>query len=215
MEKEIIKYYQKYKVQLLPVIFFSLTFFLIFRVILSQFSSVAEIKTSIESKQREISKLQSSLDTLNSQDETVLDQDVKTVSLALPNVKDITVMFLALTSASSKSNVELKGFSLKVGGVYGKSSTTFAPSVSGVPALSVSVHVATSNPANLVLFTKELQQKLPLSEVKTIDAQSTQGNLEVNFYYKPYDLAVFAKQDKIVPLTASERKILSQLKSWE
>lgn len=215
MDKEIKTYYIKYKAQILPIIFLFLIVFLIFRVIIPQFSTISEIKTNIESKSKEVEILQSSLNTLNTQDDNVILQNSKIVNTALPSVKDLSAVFLALTSASSLSNVDVKGFSLKVGGVYGKSASTYTPSVLGVPFLTVSVQTFSNDPKNMIFFVRELQKKMPLSEVKTVNAQSGSGGLEINFYYKPYDISSFAKEDKIVPLSTSEEKILELLKSWE
>ncbi|KKQ96894.1 MAG: hypothetical protein A3C27_00525 [Candidatus Levybacteria bacterium RIFCSPHIGHO2_02_FULL_39_36] len=207
------KYYIKYKKQILPLIFLSLSFFLIFRVILPQISAISESNQLISSKTSQIDTLQKTLSVVSSQNDSLTEEQLGTATKALPGIKDIVIIFEALTSAAGASRTELREFSLKVGGVYGRAAkvTGF---VKGVPSISVTTRIS-GDPLGLIRFSKEAQERLPLAEVKTVDTNKDTGTFEIDFFYKPYDITAIAKSDKVSPLTQADLNLLSQLKEWD
>ena len=132
----------------------------------------------------------------------------------MPTSKDITKIFGALTSAARASNTELKEFSLKVGGVFGKSDALNPPAAVGVPQISVVARVSSPDASGLISFAQKLNQRLPLSEVKKIEAIGNLGVFDIGFYYKPLDQNLISKKDKVVPLSEADRNLLNQLAEW-
>lgn len=207
-------FYVKYKTYILPSVLFLLTIFIIFEVIFPQISTVFSLRTDIANKTKEASTLQISLDNLASQDTNQLAADFKTANNALPTAKDVGGMFSALNIAAGRSNVTIRGFSLKVGKLFGEQVPLQTGEV-GIPFLTVSTKVLATNGRDYVSFLSEIQKTLPISEVKNITSDTSGANLDINFYYKPLDIAVFAKQEQVSPLTKSEQNLLNQLKEWE
>lgn len=214
MEKMFAPYYSKYKQYILPLILFCVSFFIIFKVFLPELSSISEEKRVIEAKKMEIETLQKTYETLSGQDDTEIDDDLKIATSALPASKDPSAIFQAMVSAAAKSNVELKQFSFKVGSIYGKQAQSFSSDKTGIPFLTVLIRISSTDAQNFIRFASEIQKSVPIAEVKNINMQGSSGTLEVNFYYKPYDLTVLTKQNKIIPLTPAEEKILEQLREW-
>lgn len=215
MKQEFFQIYTKYKNQILPITFIILSLFVAFRVILPQFSSISQTNTEIENKKQELEILNNSIKVLETASDDEVSQDLTLSTDALPTSKDVTKIFGAMTAAARASNTELNEFSLKVGGVFGKavSQVDVAPTI-GVPQVSVVARVSSSNASNLIQFAQELDKTLPLSEVKRIDTVSNLGTFEISFYYKPIDLNLVSKKDKVVPLTQADRNLLNQLTEW-
>lgn len=215
MKQEFFQIYIKYKNQILPITFILLSLFIAFRVILPQFSSISETYTAIESKKQELLTLNSSIKVLENTSDDQISQDLTIATDALPTSKDVTKIFGAMTSAARASNTELNEFSLKVGGVFGKAvGQGDVASTIGVPQVSVVARVSSSDAPGLIQFAQELDKTLPLSEIKRIDTVSNLGTFEISFYYKPIDLNLVSKKDKVTPLTQADRNLLNQLAEW-
>ncbi len=209
------KYYAKYKKQIIPILLISLSFFVIFRVILPQVSAISESNQAISEKIREVETLKDTLSALSSLNEADSVSNLQTSLKALPTSKDISIIFSALSSAATSSQSELKDFSLKVGGVYGRAAKVSSGGVKGVPAVDVIARVSSPNPENLILFSKELRERLPLAEVKRIDSNNDLGTFEIGFYYKVNDLSLISRQDKVLPLSQADLNLITQLKGWD
>ncbi len=206
-------YYIKYKKQIVPATLFALSFFIIFRIITPQFSTISESNQIIDEKKRENEVLKETLNTIATLDGSQVSENLSTTVKALPREKDIAAIFSALTSAAASSQTQLREFSLKIGGLYGRAAK--GSPVRGIPAVDVVARVTASNPKNFVEFARALQRTLPLSELKSVDINQSLGTYELGFYYKPLDLTLVAKQDKVVPLSQSDLNLINQLREWD
>jgi hypothetical protein len=214
MNNQLSIFYSKNKPFILSGTFLLFAFFIVFQVIFPQISFIFSLQEKISARSEEASALQISLDSLASLDEDQLTKDFTIVNSALPTVKDIGGMFSALNSAAGRSSVTVRGFSLKVGKLFGEQTTPQTSTV-GVPYLTVSAKVTASDSRDFIVFLSELQKIFPITEVKSMNAEASTANFEINFYYQPLDIKALAKQEKIVPLTKSEELLLNQLREWE
>lgn len=214
MNDQLMLFYKKYKPFIFSGVFLFFAFFIVFQVIMPQISSIFSLQEKISAKSEEASLLQMSLDNLASLDSTRLAADFKTVNSALPTAKDIGGMFSALNLAAGKSNVTIRGFSLKVGKLFG-TQTTPQTNTFGVPYLTVSAKASASDSRNFITFLSELQKSFPISEVRSMNAESSTANFEINFYYQPLDIKALVKQERVEPLTKSENNLLEELRDWE
>lgn len=215
MKKELRPYYIKYKPWILPVALFSVSFFVVFRIIVPQLSSISETQSTISQKQGELDRLTITYQTLSTQDATTADSQLATVNQALPTVKDIAGIFTTILDSASLAGVSLDGFSVKVGGIYGKAAVSKGNFGAGSPFLSMEIKINSKLASQFTAFADTLQKKLPVSEIKTFDLSRTAGSIQVNFFYKPTDLALISKQDKIGPLTPQEQKLLQTLETYK
>lgn len=214
MKKELRPYYIKYKPWILPVVLFSVSFFVVFRIIVPQLSSISDTKNTISLKQDELNRLTTTYQTLSAQDPSTADSQLATVSKALPTAKDIAGIFTTILDSASAAGVSLEGFSVRVGGIYGKAAV--ATSANGAfPFLSMEIKINSKLASQFTDFADTIQRKLPISEIKTFDLSRASGSIQVNFFYKPTDLAIISKQDKIGPLSAQEQKLLQTLETYK
>lgn len=206
--------YLKYKTYFFPILLLVASFFVLLTIILPQFSQIQKVRQEIDAKKIQVAKLEKTYETLSKTNDLDSKSSFSTVTKALPSSKDLSLIFSALTSASSVANVELSSFSLKVGDVYGTRVDT-ASAVSGFPAITVETTIKSLSSLGLVKFVEEMHKKLPLSEVKKISGVEDTTTITMSFFYKPYDLTNLSKQDQISPLTSREQQLLDQLKDWD
>ncbi len=214
MNKIFSVYYVKYNKFGIPAVFLLLSTFLLFRVILPQLSSISDIKNEISDKNAKVSALNTSLSAITGQSGADIDSVFSTTTHALPNSKDIALIFTSLSGAASNSDTSLQEFSLKVGSIYGKAADTAVQSTLGTPSVSVRASVSGS-PDGILKFTEQVQKQLPLAEITSIDSNGDLATFQISFFYKPTDLARVAKQNNVTPLTQSQLNLLNQLKTWE
>ena len=216
MKEEFNRIFKKYKKQIFPIVLIGLSVFIVFRVILPQISEITSTSQKISQKKEELVTLSNSVATLSTLNDQNLTSNLKLTTTALPTSKDITKIFSALTSAASAANAELLEFSLKVGGVYGgDSDKSPTRSVIGAPHLSVVARIGADDADAIVAFAKAVNERLPLSEVKKIEANSAIGTFELDFFYKPADLNLISKQDKVSPISQADQNLINQLNSWD
>ncbi|MEK7188231.1 MAG: hypothetical protein AAB685_00070 [Patescibacteria group bacterium] len=215
MKQAFSQIYTKYKKQILPLTLITLSLFIGFRVIPPQVSSISRTYAAISNKKQELETLNNSIKVLKATSDEDVSEDLAISTDALPTSKDVTKIFGALSSAASASNTQLNEFSLNIGRVFGKEVSPADTSAIGVPQVSVVAKVSSSTTSNLIQFGQKLDQTLPLSETKQIDAVGNLGTFEIKFYYKPLDLNIVSKKDKITPLTQADRNLLNQLAEWK
>lgn len=214
MKQELFRIYIKYKKQILPSVLILLSLFIVFRVILPQVSAISGTNSIIEIKKQELETLNNSIRVLEATSDDAVLADIALSTDALPTTKDITRIFGALSSAAKASNTELSEFSLRIGGVFGKEISVRDTSAIGTPQVSVIAHVSSNDPSDLIRFAQELNHTLPLSEIKKVGTIGNVGTFEISFYYKPIDLNLISKNDKVKRLTQADRNLLNELSSF-
>lgn len=196
MEALIFLYYRKYKSFIIPIAISLFTLLIFIQVFLNQLFSILDTRQKIETEKSALAELQTTLNFINSADDSVLENDLSVVNKSLPDAKDILSIYLGLMSASAKANITIDSFSFKIGNLYDKN--TKAKSTSGVPELSASIKSSSANPENLARFPDALYKSLPLSDVKQMSLSKNTSLYDLVFYYKPYDLNILAKQEKLI-----------------
>lgn len=217
MGELLVAYYKKYQTNFVPVTLILASLFIVYRVIFPQFASISETRRQIEGKEKEISALELSLQTLQSISDQDISLKLSRAESALPNGKEIIRIFTTLTKVAGDTQAELKSFSLRVGNVYTKSKKTsneLPPELPLSPSLTVQTSVSSSSYSNLIGFANELRTALPLAEIETVRILGNEGKYQIKFYYKPYNLTQFAKQENIVPFSDREVQWLANVEEW-
>lgn len=198
---------------MIPGILLILCLFIVFKVIFPQLLSISESNSEIKNKKIEAEALSKTLSILSSLDANQIEVDLNTSTHALPTSKDIALIFSSLTSAANSSQATLREFSLKVGGIYGRAIKGVGSK--GTPSIDVIAKISSPNPASFITFSREIQKRLPLSEIKSMNSSGTTATYEIGFFYKPIDIAIVAKQDRINSLSQSDINTLGQLREWD
>lgn len=206
--------YEKHKNQLVPAALFLAAFFVIFRIILPQWSDIQNVNEELSKKNQSIESLNSTLNVLQGTPDEIVDRNYELVTTALPIAKDIVLIFNELNAAADKSSVKLGGFSLKVGGVYSKQKTsTTEQTIAGIPYLNILVK-ANGDTAKLKDFANAMYKSIPLIEIKTVDISKKDAQYESKFFFKPISLRSSGANVPLTQLNASENSLLKQLSDW-
>jgi hypothetical protein len=206
--------YKKHKNQLVPAVFFLAAFFVVFRIILPQWSDIQNVSEELSKKNISIESLNSTLNVLNGTPDEVVDRNYELVTTALPVAKDIVLIFNELNAAADKSSVKLGGFSLKVGGVYSKQKTNITgQTIAGIPYLNILVK-ASGDTDKLKDFASVMYKSIPLIEIKTVDISKKDAQYESKFFFNPISLRSNGANSQLTQLSESENSLLKQLGEW-
>lgn len=215
--KELDFIYRKHKKKILPLVFGFVSVFVFFRIIVPQWSDISDVQSLLTTKNKVVEAKGATVDLLNSLSQEGVDSDYTLATTALPNQKDVVLIFSELSDAASKSNVKLGGFTLKVGGIYtvSKNVKTTEKSINGIPYLNILVNISGKN-ESLRKFADVLYRSIPVVEIKNIDITKSDARYDVNFYFKPVALkAPDADSTALTSLTPLQASQLKELKSWK
>lgn len=215
--KELEKIYRKRKKQLLPLALIFAGFFILFRIVLPQWTDIVDAQDLVTKKQESIASKQQNIQFLNSIPDEKIENDFSTVTTALPAQKDIILIYTELIDAAARSDVVLGGFSVNLGGVYSTEEVQERKkeSILGVPIINILV--SASGPTNsLKRFADELYQSIPLLEIVGVNMSESEARFDVNFFYKPITVRPpqSATNTTLESLTQQETERVSQLETW-
>ncbi len=214
MERQVKLYLKKYKQDILPIFLIFAGIILFFRIIIPQVGDLAGMISQIQTQVETNSGLTDSQRNLSSINDAQLDDDYILVLKALPSVKSIGSIFEALTIAAGKSNVSIGSLNLQVGSVYEQEETPAGKSVGGVPFLNLLVRVNANSAAQSTRFAQVLYETVPILEINSISATSSDGKYDVNFFFKPISEKSFQAQTIVTPLLPVHLELLTTLRSW-
>lgn len=215
--KELDFIYRKHKKEILPLIFGFVSVFVLFRIIMPQWSDITDVQSLLTTKNKVVEAKGATVDLLNSLSQENVDNDYILTTTALPNQKDVVLIFSELSDAASKSNVKLGGFTLKVGGIYttAKNANAAEKSINGIPYLNILVNISGKN-ENLRKFADIMYTSMPVVEIKSVNIAKNDARYDVNFYFKPVALkAPDADSTALTSLTPLQTSQLKELKFWK
>lgn len=215
--KELNLIYRKHKKQIVPLVFGFAAVFVVFRIILPQWSDITQVQQLLTSKQATVKAKQATVDLLNSLPQENVDANYTVATTALPPQKDIVLIFSELSDASTRADVKLGGFTVKVGGVYSATNTgkSVDKSINGIPYLNILISVSGQNDS-LRKFADIMYKSMPIVEIKNIDISKNDARYDVNFYFRPIALkAPNADSTALTTLSPLQVSQLKELNSWK
>jgi hypothetical protein len=210
---------------------------LLFGVIIPQIEKYLSIRTEVIAMREKISLINQNISFMNTLDKGLLAKQLETVSLALPIEKDFAGILKALSDSSVRAGVTLADFNFSVGEVSSKSATKTNNNLSGSlpsavpspnlqgdsPTLNNSLSDTTTIDFTVIvngsvdrvnLFIKEIGEKLPISEVVSINNDNNTTTLNLKFHYKKYPDINYKEDDPIKPLSKEKAELIEELSSW-
>lgn len=187
---------------------------LVFNVVIPQVMTWLSIRDEVVATQEKIKILQANIDFMKTVDKVVLDSQLQSASMAVPPEKDFGGVLNALTDASVRSGVSLQDFSFQVGGGTSGSKSDTSANIAGVSAVTVSV-VVSGKLDQVKRFLRELGEKLPISEVTTIDGNIQSLAVNIQFYQKNLPEIELDEKSPIVRISAKKQALLEKLSTWK
>lgn len=216
-------YYQKYRHYFFTIIIILSGIFIFYKITLPLFDEIGKSLEKIDDQKKEINDLNNTLTILNTLSEEAIDQDLSTANTALPSNKDFLAIYLGILRATSNSQTTLVSFSSKIGTIYKtegfdesiptkpRSTKTQKTKETQNPSVTVTAVIKASTVSSFQDFSDEITNILPLADVKKMTYADGEGELELAFFYKEYDLKNFAKIINIQPLSPQQQKLLQDL----
>lgn len=184
--------------------------FLIFSVVVKpQYATWQDYNKQLEEVNKKIEILESNNRVLQSFNPLTLTNDVQIAIAGLPKEQDFLGVITAISSASTNSGVVLEDFSFTMGDIVSKSSD--------LKPLIVSVGLR-GDANSFHLFMKEVQQKVPLANLETIDGTNDSYIVKVEFYSRSLPAVTLTEANVTTPLAApssKDRELLDKLSSWQ
>lgn len=199
--------FKKYKSQFLSLCFVLGGIFIIFMVIVPNVGNSVEQQKKNTEQSEKLKEINLSIQLIQSSEDTALEENLGIVVDALPAAKDVTAIYTSLTSAAASSGVFFEGFTVSPGSIYG----TETEKVQGIPSVAVSARISNVSNESLIEFLGLLSRNSPLSEVKEISLSGGTADVELLFFYKPYDLSVI-NSEIVKPLSSVEEEIIENLR---
>jgi hypothetical protein len=188
---------------------------LFFYVIFPQVTNWFSVRKEVEATRERIGIMNDNIAYLQSLDQADLEDDFVTATTALPPERDVSILISAINAASLNAGVILEDFSFEGGQVSSKSTQSKPQEADTTAKITFS---AQGSLAQTTLLLTELQRKIPLLSIETLEAQFESANraqVTVSYFYKAFPLITQEDADKIKGITPENEALLEQLKSWQ
>ncbi len=190
-----------------PYFSLSITFFvmlicviLFFYIIIPQLQSWFSIREEVLVTREKIKIINNNINFMRNINKSLLDEQTKVVSSALPVDKDFGAVLNTISNAAIASNTSLDDFSFVVG-------------TEETPYMSVSL-VARGTIKTIKNFVRELEERLPISQVVELDGSVQAISVRMQFYYEKSPKIIIQEDAPIKPLSESKVTLLQKLSEW-
>lgn len=202
-------FYKKNTLAVYAGLFLVFAVFIFLQIVLPVLSVAGDLVSQVSTQQKKLDDYKKSEAVLKKLDTAVLSHQKNITTRALPSSKDIQAIYLALTQSAASANVSVRGFTVKIGDIF-KKGRQEKISTTGVPFVVVTLLVSQTDPASLYDFSQKLSKQVPLSAIVKANVKSGEGEIDIAFYYKPFDLSLI-NRNVIVPLSVEDQKVLGTL----
>lgn len=202
--------YTKYKSYLLPVGIIVVCLIIFIQFTLQQIQGLFTLQDEERLLRSRIEMLKQNKILLASLPDETLNQQVQTVSTALPSEKDFSGIITALSEAAAEAGVGLGDYSFQVGDLSDRPSVTLV----GQPFIEVNLLI-NGGIEGVKNFTEVLAKKLPLSEIISTQLTNTDATVKVFFYYKPYVSSQVNIDHPLQGFSKKEVDLMQTLASWK
>lgn len=195
-------------------IIFLVCFFLIFQVIIPQAQSWFSIRDEVEATRQKIDIIEKNKAFMSTLNKDVVEGNRKLAIRALPVDKDFGGIINAVVIAAVKSGVSIDDFSFNLGLVSSPSAESKKNTEASEPTTKLSLYLS-GNINKVKSFITEISEKLPISEIETVDASNGGTYLSLFFYSKPYAAPRISEGEPIRSLSADNNSLFNKLSQWD
>jgi Tfp pilus assembly protein PilO len=187
---------------------------LLFSFILPQLEQWFSIRNEVLATRARVDIINENIRYLNTLDRNALNTQTSIASQALPAEKNFGAILDALNLAALRSGVTFQDYSFKVGNISSNSVQMNSIKLPGISPVTVSL-VINGTIDEVKMFTRELSNTLPLSEVTSIDGESGAITVTMDFYQKNLPKTTLKDDQPIPQVVGSNPTLTNQLSSWQ
>lgn len=210
-DADVLKFlYLKYKAYVIPLVVILVSWFVFFRFIVPQIQSVLAAKSEVDASEQTIAIMTQNYNTLASLNDATLQNQLKLADTALPSEKDFAGILMAISNAAGASGAIVNDYSFQIGSL-GSTTTSAAADADQTVELTLTLKGTMDQTKK---FIQELGKQMPISEVISYSMIATSSiSINANFFFSTMPKVTFAATQPISILTASQKKILTDLGS--
>lgn len=186
---------------------------LIFKIIIPGIQDWFSLRDEAIATRQRITILRANTFFASTLNKKVLDDDMQLAIRALPVEKDFGEIINAVVVAAVKSGVSVEDFSFNLGLVSSTSGKLKEKPEESGSTTKLSLFLSGSID-NVKRFITEISEKLPISQIESVETSSDTTNISLSFYAKRYAAPRINENNPIPPLSAENNSLFSKLSQW-
>lgn len=195
-------------------IIFLVCFLLVFLIIIPQAQSWFSIRNEELATRKRIATLKNNIAFMSMLNKNVVEGHRQLAIRALPVDKDFAGIINAVVIAAVQSGVSVDDFSFNLGLVTSGSANL--KNVSAARDFNTKLSLSlTGDIGKIKNFITNIGEKLPLSEVETVEVSNDFTNISLFFYSEPYKAPRVSGDESIRALTAENNILYGKLLKWD
>ncbi|HSW88099.1 MAG TPA: hypothetical protein VLG12_02960, partial [Candidatus Saccharimonadales bacterium] len=198
--------YFQYRDFFIPVITIFICAIVFLLVVIPQMQAYLLLQNQFAQDQQKLQVLEHNFQKITGLNDQELNIDFNLTTLALPELKNATVILNTISKAASVSNISLKDYT------FGLDEQTKTPKE---PLLHIMLSL-NGNKDQIQKFVHQLSVSLPLSEVSSIDIlDNNDATISVTFYIQTISKASINENNPLQLLTDQDKNTINLLSSWQ
>lgn len=195
----------------MPIFISVIGAFVFILFILPQITNWFSVQEEVDATQARINMMRQNSRKLESLNRLDVDRDFVVVTEALPSEKNFMGILNAINQAALNSNVSLSDYEFSLGTVSSIKKNKEVSIVSTPININISID---GNVDDVNNFMFEIEKKLPIAEIKTINFSNNSGEILLVFYVKPQSNLDINYSDPIESYTQDERSVIQNIYQW-
>lgn len=189
-------------------------FLLIFQIIIPQGQNWFSIRDEAVATRQRIDIIKKNTVFMSELNKNVVEGERQLAIRALPVEKDFGGIINAVTIAALKSGVSVDDFSFNLGRVTSASAESSKQPEASEPTTKLSLSLS-GDRDRIKSFISEISEKLPISQIDSIDSGDSNTIISLFFYSKAYVAPRITEEEPIRPLTPENNILYGKLLQWD
>lgn len=207
LNKETIKgIYNENKQYSVPIFAVLVSFILFLFFILPQILAFPENKREADLENEKLDKIKQALNVVKSADSLILDQQITVATSTLPQAKNFETILNTINSSASFSNTLVLAYEF-----FDTESNQSGEQ--SIPSLNFKIEIL-GGPQEAAFFINELYIANPISEVTSIKTGEGTTEIDIVFYYKPFENLSEDEKIEIKNLSGDQLAVFNQVSGW-
>lgn len=192
---------------------FLVCFLLIFKIIIPRTQDWFSLRDEEIATRHRIAIIESNTSFMSSLDKKLLNDNRQLAIRALPSEKDFGEIINAIVVAAVRSGVSIEDFSFNLGLISSTSGELKKSPEESESTTRLSLSLSGSVD-NVKSFIAEISEKLPISQIESVDLDSDSASISLFFYGKSYVAPRISQDNPISSLLAENNSLFIKLAKW-
>lgn len=188
---------------------FVVSFLLLWKVVIPQVDAFISVSNEVQNTKDRITILKNNITYLTSLSSVELDNELQLAFGALPSEKDFAGIIDAIGASALKSGVVVNDYSIAVGELA-------TPSAKLKQYYSVDLALTVNGNKDASKdFLNQIQNTLPVAQVKTVSLTEDSSSMKISFYFKPFPKGTYKATQPITAIPQKAAAIVNTISLWK